>query len=98
MPEKPSTIPLRPSTLYVKESNGQEHRFSSDNYNDLTWLYYHFKSQKMYTECTLHECTGLQLKPRLRVSVELVGEKVKEEIVYDSPLAEFIHCDKFIDT
>ncbi len=99
MAEKPSTSPLRPSSLHVKESNGTEHTFGADNHFDLMWLYYHFKSQKgQYREVTLYDCTGHKLKVRLRVDVELVGELVKEEIVYATPLAEHMHADKFIDT
>lgn len=87
---------LRPSTLIVKDA-GQTYKFTADNHNDLLWLYYHFQSQKVQ-EAILYECTGHKLKVRLRVSAELVGELIKDEVVYETALAEQIHSKLFIES
>jgi hypothetical protein len=99
MAEKPLPYPLQPSSLHVVESDGTEHEFQSEVYNDLIWLYMHFKMQKeKYKEVVLYECTGARLKIQLRVGFTLAPDGMEDDIIFENTLAEQIHESSYMET
>lgn len=84
--------PVRPATVLLRMQDGTEIKFTSETYNDLIWLYNHFRTQKSgpWRELHLLDASGVPLKLRLVIRSELVLSSKEDEVIFEDLTAEEI--------